>query len=466
MAMAKGNERDDERRNIGHVEYVEAKAGELGHYRVRLRLADGTRPYVHLAPSPRSRQAEKRARRKAEAWMERVRAEGTVRAAAPPPAETETTRAWWARYLDHRTAKGQQSVRDARGRLENWILPALADTPMSKVTPEALENLVAVLDDAVEQERISWKTAKNIWGEVTAAFNQACRSKRRDLRVRQDNPTANVPGPDRGQQRQQPILYPDEVVRLLSCEKVPIHWRVLYAVAIYTGGRAGELAALSASDVDLRHRRLTIARQRDRQTGELRLTKTKVTRSFDIEDALHSLLEKLVGARPNGELLRLPADEHRAKLLRQHLEAAGVRRAELFVEGDPTRSRFTFHGLRHTHLTWMAVRGDDAVKIQMRAGHTDFKMTQRYIEAARTLGAGFGRAFPALPAEMIEGALGGREGRALNADESAKLKEWAARHADLPLRALRARVIAEMGKTVGISTIWRELRGAAGTAGD
>ncbi len=119
--MANGNEHDDERRNIGHVEYVEAKPGELGHYRVRLRLADGTRPYVHLAPSPRSPQAEKRVRKKAEAWMERVRVEGTVRAAAPPAAETETARAWWARYLDHRTAKGQQSVRDARGRLENWI---------------------------------------------------------------------------------------------------------------------------------------------------------------------------------------------------------------------------------------------------------------------------------------------------------------------------------------------------------
>jgi hypothetical protein len=109
----------------------------------------------------------------------------------------------------------------------------------------------------------------------------------------------------------------------------------------------------------------------------------------------------------------------------------------------------------------MAVRGDDAVKIQMRAGHTDFKMTQRYIEAARTLGAGFGRAFPALPGALVANALGEREGRALTADESAKVKEWAARHADLPLRALRARVIAEMGKTVGITTIWRELRASA-----
>lgn len=198
----------------------------------------------------------------------------------------------------------------------------------AQVTPETLENLVTILDDAVEQERISRKTAKNIWGEVTAAFNQACRSKRRDLRVRQDNPTTNVPGPDRGQQRQQPILYPDEVVALLSSEKVPIHWRVLYAVAIYTGARAGELAALSASDVDLPHRRLTIARQRDRLTGELRLTKTKLTRAFDIEEALYPLVERLVGARPTGDLVRLPI------LIRQVLRGVTSRGSRIRPRGS------------------------------------------------------------------------------------------------------------------------------------
>jgi integrase len=443
-------------RNVGHVEYVEGKPGELGHYRVRLRLGDGSRPYVHLDPSPRSPAAERRARQKAEAWMERVREHGLVRAAAPAAPETETVRAWFERYLEYRESKGQHSVRDARGRVANWIVPVIGDRPMAKVSADDLEEVVAVLDGAVEQGRISWKTAKNIWGEVTAAFNQACRSKRRDLRVRTNNPVTNVPGPDRGQGRQQPILYPDEVVALLACERVPPHWRVLYAVAVYTGARAGELAALSASDLDLAHRRMTIARQRDRITGELRLTKTKLARSFDIEEALVPLLEKLVAQRPEGDLLRLPADEHRARMLRGHLEVAGVRRAELFVQGDPTRNPFTFHGLRHTHLTWMAVRGDDAVKIQMRAGHTDFKMTQRYIEAARTLGGGFGASFPKLPAGLL--AAEERRGRALTAEDAEVLRALATRDEGTTLRGLQRDLVARTGKRVGIATIWREAR--------
>ncbi|GAC1557157.1 MAG: hypothetical protein NVS3B10_17200 [Polyangiales bacterium] len=309
-------------RNIGHVEYVPGKPGDLGHYRVRLFLADGTRPYVHLDPSPRSASAERRAHQKAEAWMERVREQGLVSRRATTVAG-ETVSEWFERYLEHREAKGQQSVRDSRGRLANWIAPAIGKLPIAKVGAEELENLVAILDEAVGQDRISWKTAKNIGGEVTAAFNQACRSKRRELRVRSDNPVTNVPGPDRGQGRQQPILFPDEVTKLLSCDRVPVHWRVLYAVAIYTGARAGELAALAASDIDLAHRRRTIARQKDRITGELRLTKTKIARSFDVEEALVPLMTKLVELRPEGALLRLPADEHRAKLLREHLERAG-----------------------------------------------------------------------------------------------------------------------------------------------
>lgn len=450
-------------RNIGHVEYVAGKYGELGHYRVRLRLADGSRPYIHLDPSARSPSAERTARRKAAAWMERVRAQGLVSTPMAQPADRETVTAWFERYLAHREAKGQQSVRDARGRIENWILPVVGKRAMAEVTADELEKLVEVLDDAVERERISWKTAKNIWGEVTAAFNQACRSKRRDLRVRADNPAANVPGPDRGQGRQQPILFPDEVVALLGCERVPVHWRVLYAAAIYTGARAGELAALSAGDIDLPHRRMTIARQRDRITGELRLTKTKIARSFDIEDAVLPLLDRLVAAKPSGDLLRLPADEHRAALLREHLQKAGVTRAELFVKDDPTRIPFTFHGMRHTHLTWMAVRGDDAVKIQMRAGHTDFKMTQRYIEAARTLGGGFGQPFPALPPALVVAPFEERRGRSLTDAELEALRALAVRPEGATLHALRDALVSRTGKRVGIATIWRSVR-AGGTA--
>jgi hypothetical protein len=57
--------------------------------------------------------------------------------------------------------------------------------------------------------------------------------------------------------------------------------------------------------------------------------------------------------------------------LKFYLERAGVMRADLFAS-DATRKAITFHDLRATRPTWMAVRGDDALKIMQRGGHANF----------------------------------------------------------------------------------------------
>jgi len=61
----------------------------------------------------------------------------------------------------------------------------------------------------------------------------------------------------------------------------------------------------------------------------------------------------------------------------------------------------TWHDLRATGLTWMAVRGDDPLKIQQRAGHSDFATTQLYVRTAEAVRDGFGEPFPPLPAALL-----------------------------------------------------------------
>lgn len=91
---------------------------------------------------------------------------------------------------------------------------------------------------------------------------------------------------------------------------------------------------------------------------------------------------------------------HLARPLRLYLEAAGVKRAELFVT-DKTRKAVTFHDLRATGITWCAVRGDDALKIKQRAGHASFSTTEGYIREAENLRQGFGDVFPPLPDGLV-----------------------------------------------------------------
>jgi len=368
-----------------------------GRYRTRVRFPDGTREFRWLTPG--STEAEARAESSVIAkWAK----EGSIKPTTVEPIVApayETVAQWWTRYIDARAAKGQRAVADARGMLKNWIAKPIGDLAMRAVARADIERLVRSLDAAVDEERISWKTAANIWGEVTGGFKKAKSSKVQALRARDDDPTDGVEGPDRGLGKSKPILYPDEATRLLACELVPLDRRHVYAVAIYTAARSNELAAISASSLDLAHGVITIAVQRDRKTDDDVSTKTKFQRSFPIEWELLPLVALLARARPSGRILDLPVDEERAKFLRADLLTAGVHRAALH-EGTKTALPIWLHHLRDTGLTWCCVRGDDPMRIQSRAGHTNFTTTQKYIATARNLPPDFGDPFPPLPLEI------------------------------------------------------------------
>ena len=59
--------------------------------------------------------------------------------------------------------------------------------------------------------------------------------------------------------------------------------------------------------------------------------------------------------------------------------------------------------MRATGITWMAVRGDDPLRIKQRAGHRSFSTTEGYIREAENLREGFGIPFPPLPPDVLGG---------------------------------------------------------------
>jgi integrase len=64
----------------------------------------------------------------------------------------------------------------------------------------------------------------------------------------------------------------------------------LYAVAVYTYARSNELAALTWDDVDLEHGFIHITKSIDRETRQVKGTKTGTTRQIPIEPALAPVL--------------------------------------------------------------------------------------------------------------------------------------------------------------------------------
>lgn len=371
------------------------------HWDIRIRLADGKRGKpIHLARNV----AEDEARKLAAQASALAITEGATR--DPVPAVGETADAWLDRWTADRVARGIVTASETPGRWRKWIAPVLGHLAMDRIGREDVERVVDRLDEAVREGRIRAKTAIQTWIIVKAAFRDAKDAKNRALRVRRDNPTEGVHGPDSDAQRSKPWLYPCELTALMECSRVPLRWRRLFALATYLYLRAGEVAALTVDDVDLTGGVVLVhraARRVSRRGGAghetiTGPTKTKITHRVPIEPNLRPLLATMIAeARAEGRarLVRMPPVRELSDQLRRYLGWAGVTRAELFAD-DETRAPLTFHDLRATGITWRAVRGDDALKIQRAVGHTSLATTQRYIREAEVIGREIGVTFPPL----------------------------------------------------------------------
>jgi len=97
----------------------------------------------------------------------------------------------------------------------------------------------------------------------------------------------------------------------------------------------------------------------------------------------------------------MPRMRDLAEGLRNFLGLADVKRAELH-ETTRTRKAMTWHDLRATGLTWLAIRGDDPLKIKQRAGHAAFSTTEGYVRQAEAVRADFGEVFPPLPMLAVQ----------------------------------------------------------------
>lgn len=253
------------------------------------------------------------------------------------------------------------------------------------------------LDTKITKGVLAWKTVASVWTLVTSMCSDMVSAKKREFRTRKDNPCADVKPPERGDKKAKQYLYPSEFLTFVSCEAVPLRLRRGVAIAVYTFVRDGELRELrwDGGDLDLAHGTLSVTRSVTR-TGAVKSTKSGETRRFAVEPNILPLLRALhTEAEGKGHVVRF-RDRHMARDLRLWLTRAGVNRPELH-KGDAHRKPITWHDLRATGITWMAVRGDDPLKIKQRAGHSTFSTTEGYIREAEALRDGFGDVFPPLP---------------------------------------------------------------------
>lgn len=368
------------------------------YFRGRIRLADGSQEWI----DPPAGMTEARAREWVASMQEKETRGGFLLArkrGEDVTASGETFAAYVERRAKARAAAAKENANDEAAIVRKHAGPLLAPLPIASIGRASLEDVRDSLDRKVREGALAWKTAFNVWGYLGSLFADARDAKDRGLRVRDDNPTDGIRGPDRGAEKQKAYLYPNEFLQLVSCEDVPLRWRRSIAIAVYLYARAGELHALEfGGALDVERGIVEITEQIDRDTATRRETKTKSSRRFAFEAELLPLLRTMSAEADGvGRLMPIDATDRKLSLkLARCMRIAGLTRRALYERG-PTAKPLSWHDLRSTGITWCAVRGDDPLRIKQRAGHRSFSTTERYIVEAENIRDGFGTVFPPLP---------------------------------------------------------------------
>ena len=154
----------------------------------------------------------------------------------------------------------------------------------------------------------------------------------------------------------------------------------LYAAAVYTGMRFGELAGLCWSDINFERRLITVQRSYDKPTKSSRVRHVPILDPLLPVLRVWRLQNPLPIVFPNQRgMMHGPSARVSQEILHRVLEAAGFPKVE---RDGKLRSYIRFHDLRHTFASHWVMSGGDIFRLQKILGHSTITMTERYAHLA------------------------------------------------------------------------------------
>lgn len=180
----------------------------------------------------------------------------------------------------------------------------------------------------------------------------------------------------------------------------------LSSVAIFVAGQSGmrlsEILALTWDDVDFKHHTLSVDKSWDYVVNKFKPTKTPSSvRKVEVLPIVTALLAKIRVEQTEWMLKSGTRDANNcifySKLgvvITQAACAKALKKLQQTV-GVPIDRQITFHGLRHTHVSYLLAHGVDIYYISKRLGHANIQITlkvyshlledQRKAQAEKTL---------------------------------------------------------------------------------
>lgn len=273
---------------------------------------------------------------------------------------------WYKEVVFDGPYEDSTSKRDAYNALQmhtkTWML-----TPVEQLRPISMR----LIFNEMEKKELSTGRMKSVRSAVNTVFDWA--RLERIIPAHIESPVRGVTTP-KVETKMQPILNRDEIKLFLKkARDIDHEYYYLWAVAVSTGCRSGELWALRWTDISFETRMISITKSFSSRLGCDKSTKTKESRQVPINVALETLLKELkLKTASTGYVLPRITSWRRG-------EASRVSRNFCIALGLP---EITFHATRACFAVQCLVGGLDIVTTMKLGGWKNVKSFQHYIRLA------------------------------------------------------------------------------------
>lgn len=226
--------------------------------------------------------------------------------------------------------------------------------PITDIRPIDIRSYVSTLS---HERNLSYKTAKNQMMVINLVFRYAVDNGYIDI-----NPAVNLV-PDRNLPRRVRTLPMEDDLNRVK-KSGGCYFGLFALMALYTGGRRGELLALTWNDIDLKERTITISKSAYRDGSKVSIKEPKTKAGVRVVPILDALLPYLKGGKglvfPSKDGGYITESSFRRKWERYQKES-GV--------------TCTPHQLRHAYATMLFENNVPEADAQELLGHAQISTT-------------------------------------------------------------------------------------------
>ena len=265
----------------------------------------------------------------------------------------------WQAYNEWLT-NGKAWPEDDRLRYHKYLKDKFQNIPVDQISPFSLEQIKSDLIS----KKLSPATIKHVLVLFRQVWNKAIKWNMTHL----PNPIKSVSLP-RVQNARERFLTREQAKQLLA-ELMVIDQSVyeMALLSLQTGMRAGEIFALRWADIDLETKTISVPSVR----GGMKRAGRKVY----MNDTVAVMFASKVTGDQTDWIFTTRDGKQKTKVNRTFV--ATVNRLGLNDGITGRRDTVTFHTLRHTFASWLAMAGTPLVTIKELLGHSTLAMTERY----------------------------------------------------------------------------------------